>query len=61
MSYRSKDRQTGNLFAELLPFGGKLNPDNRWMKLHDLIPWKELEEIYTVKQCCYAAKNTFPI
>jgi len=46
MSYKSKDRRTGNLFSELLPFGGKLNPDNRWMKLHDLIPWEELEEIY---------------
>lgn len=46
MSYKSKDRKTGNLFAELLPFGGKLNPNNRWMKLHDLVPWKELENIY---------------
>lgn len=46
MSYKSKDRRTGNLFSELLPFGGKLNPENRWMKLHDIIPWEELEEIY---------------
>jgi len=46
MSYKSKDRKTGNLFSELLPYGGKLNPNNRWMKLHDLIPWEELENIY---------------
>ena len=46
MSYKSKDRGSGNLFAELMPFGGKLRTDNRWMKLHDLIPWEELEEIY---------------
>ncbi|MFH0807090.1 MAG: IS5 family transposase [Elusimicrobiota bacterium] len=46
MSYKSKDRQTGNLFSELLPFGGKLNLENRWIKLHDLIPWDELEGIY---------------
>jgi hypothetical protein len=46
MSYKSKDRQTGNLFSELLPFGGKLSMENRWIKLHDLIPWKELEGIY---------------
>jgi len=46
MSYKSKDRRTGNLFSELLPFGGKLNPNNRWMKLHDIIPWEELENIY---------------
>jgi len=46
MSYKSKDRRTGNLFAELLPYGGKLNSNNRWMKLHDIIPWEELENIY---------------
>ena len=46
MSYKSKDQQTGNLFSELLPFGGKLNLNNRWIKLHDLIPWEELEDIY---------------
>jgi len=38
MSYKIKDRKTGNLFSELMPFGGKLNPDNRWMKLHYIIP-----------------------
>jgi len=46
MSYKSKDHQTGNLFSELLPFGGKLNPENRWIKLHDMIPWSDLETIY---------------
>lgn len=46
MSYKSKDRLTGSLFTELLPFGGKLNVDNRWIKMHDVIPWAELEEIY---------------
>lgn len=46
MSYHSKDKRTGNLFEELLPFGGKLNLKNRWIKLHDLIPWEELETIY---------------
>jgi hypothetical protein len=30
----------------LLPFGGKLNVENRWIKMHDLIPWIELEGIY---------------
>ena len=46
MSYKSKDRRTGNLFTEMMPFGGKLNSENRWMKLHDLIPWEEMEDIY---------------
>jgi hypothetical protein len=46
MSYKPKDRQTGDLFAELLPYGGKLNSNNRWLKLHDIISWEGLEEIY---------------
>lgn len=29
-----------------LPFGGKLNSENRWVKLAALIPWWELEERY---------------
>ena len=29
-----------------LPFGGKLNSENRWVKLAAIIPWWELEERY---------------
>jgi len=29
-----------------LPFGGKLNKENRWVKLAKLIPWHEFEERY---------------
>jgi len=47
MSYKSKDRMTGSLFKELLPFGGKLDMTNRWVRMHDLIPWIELEENYS--------------
>lgn len=46
MSYKPKDRKTVNLFKELLPFGGRLNLNNRWIKLEGLVPWEELEEIY---------------
>lgn len=48
MSYKSKDRQTGILFEELLPFGGQLDEENRWIKLSEKIPWEKLEEIYRV-------------
>ena len=27
-----------------LPFGGKLDPDNRWVKLAALVPWDQVEE-----------------
>lgn len=29
-----------------LPFGGKLSPENRWVKLATLIPWSEFESEY---------------
>src|SRR5690625_723619 len=29
-----------------LPFGGQLNPDNRWDVMASLIPWAEIEEEY---------------
>ena len=29
-----------------LPFGGRLNPDNRWVVMASLIPWNEVEEAY---------------
>lgn len=34
------------LFEQSLPFGGKLNRNNRWIGLAELIPWRELEESY---------------
>lgn len=44
--YRFKDRQTLPLFPELFPLGGGLRADNRWVRLAELIPWGELEELY---------------
>jgi len=44
--YRGKDRQTLPLFSELFPFGGKLDPENRWLKIAKLIPWEKIESKY---------------
>ena len=30
-----------------LPFGGKLDGNNRWVKLTNLIPWDDFEELYS--------------
>lgn len=30
----------------ILPFEGKLNADNRWVKLAKIIPWESIEERY---------------
>lgn len=29
-----------------VPFGGTLDPDNRWVLFSTLMPWEELEETY---------------
>jgi len=44
--YKEKDRQTPYLFEELFPFGGKLDENNRWIKIAGIIPWQRLEERY---------------
>jgi IS5 family transposase len=44
--YRRRDRKTMPLFPELFPFGGKLDENNRWLRIAELIPWEELEKEY---------------
>lgn len=44
--YKGKDRKTGYLFEELFPFGGKLDENNRWLRICGMIPWEELEKRY---------------
>ena len=44
--YRPRDRKTVPLFAELFPFGGRLDPNNRWLRIAEMIPWDELETEY---------------
>jgi len=47
MSYQRRDRLSeGSLFEGLMPFGGKLNSENRWIRLSEQISWDELEGIY---------------
>jgi len=44
--YRKKDKNQFEFKDFYLPFGGKLNFQNRWIKLSEQIPWDELEEEY---------------
>ena len=34
-----------------LPFSGRLNPKNKWIRLAEMIPWEELTRKYTRKMC----------
>jgi len=44
--YKYSNNQTMMPCEFFLPFGGKLNPENRWCKLASLIHWEEFEEKY---------------
>lgn len=44
--YRQKDDHPE--FVDFhLPFGGHLDPDNRWVRLAAIVPWKRIEETYS--------------
>jgi hypothetical protein len=44
--YRKRDREQLYIEDFILPFGGKLRADNRWVKLSALMPWDFIEDIY---------------
>jgi len=43
--YRNDPKQTEFINFHI-PFGGKLSPENRWVKFAAMIPWGEIEEVY---------------
>jgi hypothetical protein len=45
--YKSSEKQIMIPDDFFLPFGGKLDKENRWVKLASLIPWWEYEDKYT--------------
>jgi hypothetical protein len=44
--YRKQHHGQLSIEAFHLPFGGTLDPTNRWVLLAELIPWQELEVTY---------------
>ena len=46
--YKYGDNQIMMPLDFFLPFDGKLNPENRWCKLAELVPWNEAENKYAV-------------
>ncbi len=44
ITYKSSRQLTLDGFH--MPFGGKLNPKNRWVKLSEIIPWDDFAQIY---------------
>jgi hypothetical protein len=44
--YRQESPKQQSFEDFYLPFGGHLNPNNRWVRLAALIPWDEFEACY---------------
>lgn len=44
--YKPTEQQITFPHEFFLPFGGKLNPDNKWCQLALMIPWAEIEKKY---------------
>lgn len=44
-----------------LPFEGKLDPNNRWVKLADGMPWDEMAKIYMESLCADDGRPTIDV
>lgn len=47
--YREKDKSQLTFENFHLPFGGRLDKENRWIKLSQIIPWDKIETMYAGK------------
>ena len=47
--YRRRNNGQISIKEFHLPFGGTLDPENRWVQLEELMPWGELEEAYALQ------------
>jgi len=43
-----------------MPFGGKLSPKNRWVRLAGIMPWEQIEEIYLRTMSVETGRRAFP-
>ena len=49
--YRKKVTRQLKFVDFYMPFSGKLDAENRWVKLAEIIPWQLAEEIYADAFC----------
>ncbi len=47
--YRIEDKKQQRLENFILPFGGHLNEENRWVLLSEKVPWEEIEQDYAIQ------------
>ena len=44
--YRKDNKEQLTIEDFFLPFGGKLDANNRWVRLAKITPWDHIEEYY---------------
>ena len=63
--YRRENREQLSIEDFFLPFGGKLQSDNRWVKMAEIMPWDLIETIYLKSmsqekgRCAYSARLAY--
>ena len=45
--YRITNKNQSDIYDFILPFGGHLKEDNRWVKLRGMIDWDMIDEEYS--------------
>ena len=48
--YRKETEQM-DIYDIIAPFGGMLDKENRWVRMAEIVPWKEYEKKYAEQMC----------
>jgi hypothetical protein len=59
--YKKRDKEQMTIYDFILPFGGKLQAENRWVKMAALMPWDMIEDIYAASFKAERADGRRPI
>jgi len=58
--YRREDKNQLTMEEFMLPFGGRLLADNRWVKMAKLMPWEVIEEEYAKSMSEVEGRESLP-
>ena len=58
--YRREAKNQLTMEEFMLPFGGQLLADNRWVRLSKLMPWEVIEEEYAKSMCEEEGRQSLP-
>ena len=58
--YRKDNKEQLTIEDFFLPFGGKLDAGNRWVKLLEITPWERIEEYYLQSMSQETGRGAIP-